>query len=105
MVGCEPRVDATRVEGVAAGGEESELVVRLELREADSAVGGGGFDGGDGVEGEEREGVDEALLIRGTRGGEPLVAGGFGMGRAEKERNGGGEGGRCGGGESGWKRR
>lgn len=53
-----PRVDAYGVEGVAAEREESELVTRLELRQADGAVGGDGRGrpAGDGGVGEEREG-------------------------------------------------
>lgn len=60
LVGVKPRVDTERVERVAAEGEEAELVVGLELREADGAIGGGGGAARrDGGEGEERKRLDE----------------------------------------------
>ncbi|GER49407.1 hypothetical protein STAS_26648 [Striga asiatica] len=59
VVGDDPRVDAGGVEGVAADGEQPELVVGLELGEADGAVAAGEV-AVDGAEGEEREVVQQA---------------------------------------------
>lgn len=56
--GSEPGVDALGMEGVAAGGEETELIVRAEGAEADCAIGRITGDGGEGGQGEQRERVD-----------------------------------------------
>lgn len=74
----QPRVHAEGVERVAAQREEPELVVRLEPRQADGAVGGaggGGCSASDGGEGEQRERIDERLggvLRSDSAGGEPV---------------------------------
>ena len=56
------------MEGVAALGEEPELVERLELAEADGAVKRplGGVGAGDGGVLEDGEGVDEGLVDAGV---------------------------------------
>lgn len=54
------------MEGVAAVREEAELVLVIELGKADGAVRGGCLkSGGDGVEGEDGEGVNEGLVFGG----------------------------------------
>lgn len=51
---------------MAAVGEEAELVLVIELGKADGAVRGGFLkSGGDGVEGEDGEGVNEGLVFGG----------------------------------------
>lgn len=58
LLRVEPRVDAGQVEGVAAERQQAELIVVLEFRQANGAVGcddGGGGATLDGGESEDRE--------------------------------------------------
>ncbi|KAK3019241.1 hypothetical protein RJ639_005276 [Escallonia herrerae] len=79
LIGGEPRVDAVGVERVAAERQEPELIVRLELGEADGAVAAGGVAaevaGGDDVVG-RREGAEGAVEAAGEEAEEEVEGGG-----------------------------
>lgn len=68
LIGAEPSVYAVSMKGMAAEGEQPELIMRLELREADGAVpvDGGGGPVDDRGEGEEREGVENGGTFSGA---------------------------------------
>lgn len=65
-MGQKPSVDAVHVEGVAAFGEQSELVVGLEFAEANRAIKWVQFEADYGLVEEHREGVDEGLVDAGV---------------------------------------
>lgn len=71
-VGEKPRVNTVQVEGVAAFGEQSEVIFGLELAQTYGAI-EGVLDADDGLVVENREGVDVRLVNTGVMEVEELL--------------------------------
>lgn len=62
LVGREPGVDALGVERVTAQRKQPDAITGLELRQTYGAVSAVSKVSGDGIEGEERQGVDGTVI-------------------------------------------
>lgn len=65
LIGCEPGVDASSMEGVAADRQQSKLIGRLKLGETNGAIAGGGRTTAlDCAKSEERQRIDQRQILR-----------------------------------------